>query len=378
MRRSVGAVILLTAAGIAAGAMCCAAIYDSASEAGPQYRLVNQSLGTKKSGSGRKVTRDVEVSDFNAIQTQTTIKVVYTPTSAGSEPKVRISAAEDFMDYLRVEVQNGTLQCFISNMSSHNVNGDEAEWTVYVEAPMVNSLGAYSCGSIDVQSDIRVQNLTADAASDGEIKFKNVTVTSGGTLKFTASSMGVMSVDELKIDNALDASLLAASMGELRINRLNGDNVSLQATSMGKVNLLNAAADVLRLQSYSMGEMNAHNLNVDELVCEAYTQGEMSVRGKADAVYMSASTEGSIDASGLKGVKEGNLTSYNEGKIRASSDIQNACVSTTQAGISRRSDRSSPSPRTHRVRITRETNGTTEETVTEEPDNNIRSTPFEP
>lgn len=149
------------------------------------------------------VTRQVSAQAFSSISLSSPFSVQYTISQVDS-PKLSITAPADCIDFLKVEVENGTLKLYYDfgdngalrngqtvtqlgkdhSKTQHNITGT----LVQITAPAINSFNLLNGGDMDLVGDFTVKEIfSASIATGSKLTHRGV-ITVGGSVSLQANA----------------------------------------------------------------------------------------------------------------------------------------------------------------------------------------------
>ena len=183
-------------------------------------------------------TRTVAVRDFNGIETSSGIKVVY---SQGQLSPAKVSAPRYILDYLEIEVDEGTLELSINSRYWKSFNSINDDITITVSSPAINKLEASSGGSIKVNGKVMVKgNADIETGSGGSISIPGG-FTATGTTEIETSSGSSISITglttprieaDLSSGSQIDIINASATYSEFDLSSGSSCNVSGTTTTL--------------------------------------------------------------------------------------------------------------------------------------------------
>lgn len=203
--------------------------------------LLGTALSACAKGSSRPSAEDkeiiektVQLSRYDKIEAATGIKVAF---SQGALTPAQIKAPRYVLEYLRVKVDEGTLELNLDKRFFEKYNRFNGEVTVSVTAPAVNSFEASSGASITVISPLKVSgNADFEASSGGNINIAG-SLDATGKIEIEASSGASVKASGTK-GTACDID--AASGADVTIAALDARDLSVDASSAGSIEITKA------------------------------------------------------------------------------------------------------------------------------------------
>lgn len=209
--------------------------------------------GKRIVGSQNYVTKTLPLEAFNALNLYGSLDIV----CHTGEPKAVIKAPDNLIDYILVEVKDGTLSVKLSDSVS-TFRADSL--LIHIYTPNLEQVNTIGSGDIDFMDEI--------APADSERTF-TVKVTGSGDIevagckarKIVASIAGSGDI-EFKALQADSMTISIAGSGDFEAERINAGDVSVSIAGSGDVELSGRAKSA----SYSIagsGTISASGLKVD-------------------------------------------------------------------------------------------------------------------
>lgn len=235
--------------------------------------------------SNNYVTLKVETERFHAIETSSSVDVIYSQTSGKQD--IEIYAPDNVIEYIDVHVRQGVLKVDVKSVSGGLSFRGKCIKEVRVSAPAVNSLRASSSGDIIVKGHLKSEGLISlQAESSGAVKGESI---SCDELSIESSSSGDILLDEA-LCSAL--SVQASSSGDVSVRRVKAGTITAEASSAGDITL-EGSCQTAHLQASSSGDIEAKELKAVEVTAHAEEAGDITcyASGRLNA---KASTAGEV------------------------------------------------------------------------------------
>lgn len=197
--------------------LCLGMLFGTSGYAAPRRFVKNGSSGnyTVVKGSNRIVTRTKKVPAFHAVDASRAVGVVI-----GDTDKIVIEANDNVMDYVVVEVENGTLRIGIDN----NVNVRNMNVTVRIpNNGQIRAIEASSAAEIRTESALKASDmnirLSSAASLDAALKSDRCTIllSSGTEMKAAADfgqcNIALSSGSDLRLSGNTDSMVAKISSG---------------------------------------------------------------------------------------------------------------------------------------------------------------------
>lgn len=176
----------------------------------------------KKQGNGNVITQQSKSDSFDAINVSDGLNVFVT---MGEKENIEIQADDNLMEYIKTEVNNGTLEIYVDD----NFNIDMENIKINITAVELSQINASSGANVLLQNTIKSELFSCDVSSAAAVRLMIETE----NLSVNASSAGEVSMK----GDADEVSLDASSAGNIEGNDLKIENCKAQASSGGKVNI---------------------------------------------------------------------------------------------------------------------------------------------
>lgn len=212
----------------------------------------------EKQGSGNVISQKMEASLFDAISVSDGLKVYVT---MGEKESIEVQADDNLMEYIKAEVNSGTLQIYVNE----NVNLKMNNVRVNVTAVELTKLNASSGSNLTVENMIKSELFNCEASSGADMEFQIMTE----NLSVNASSSGEITIK----GKADEASLSASSAGDIEANNLRVSDCDADASSGSEINV------------YVSGDLSA----------SASSGGEINFKGNPNIKKMNSSSGGEIN-----------------------------------------------------------------------------------
>lgn len=195
--------------------------------------------------SDATVKKQVRISDFDGIDAQQGIKVVF---SQGQNPgSASIATTPSAEKYLRVEVKDRTLHVYYGGNCKDKIQGPSI---ITVSSPVLNEVDLSSAARLEINSDLNIDG-------DLDIDISSAASFNAGTVKCAKMDIDASSASESKIGNLVgNASVDASSSASVWIEMLEGISVDIEASSASKVTLDNLNCERIEAEASSAGKIN--------------------------------------------------------------------------------------------------------------------------
>lgn len=254
--------------------------------------------------SKKYVTKSVNVGNFKAITTTSSVDVEYTPSPV---KKVEIYAPDNVIQFVDVNVSGSTLKVGYKSKSRNlNIRG-KYKTVVRVSGPGVTAFTTLSSGDIDIKSALETTSkITFTTSSSGDIDATSVKC---ATISATTQSSGDIDIDkatctkliattrssgDIKIAKASCTNLIATtgSSGDIEIDGITANTVEATTQSSGDIKL-NGSCKTAILTTGSSGDIKAGNLSADSVNASTKSSGDITCKDSGN-ITKSKSSSGEI------------------------------------------------------------------------------------
>lgn len=246
---------------------------------------------------GRQIAADgerVEKSfDFEAIRSLRAMNAVVVHYSQDSVTSVRAEAPENVMEVAVVRMgDNGELQLELESGSKFRYRNYTDRLHVYVSAPELEGISAFSGSHIENSTPLRISGLLG---------------------------------------------LHCGSGASIELSSVYGDSITGLSTTGGNINLKDVRCAVADLSAHTGSSLDADSLICGYADLHAQTGASLSATGEAASGEVSALTGASVYASGMR-IKSGRLTAYTGGHVKACVDEVSSQKAATGGSISNKAN----------------------------------------
>ena len=227
-----------------------------------------ESFGGKTiKGDGNIVTRNYDLSGFDAISTSLSATVNFT---ISSECSCTVRVDENILDYLDIKVKDGEL-LMGKVKDQKNVNLRATEFVIDITAPSLEQINQAGSGTFNVFSKLEGEKLEANQAGSGDIFFKEIVTVDKAELNVAGS--GDMVCDELVADE-LDTDV--AGSGDVKIT--NGKVRKAEASVAGSGDIV-LTCDIENLDANIAGSGDIKARVNGNLTYSIFGSGDISYYG---------------------------------------------------------------------------------------------------
>lgn len=270
------------------------------------------------------ITKDLNVSDFDAIELIGSSNVIYTQSNDG-ETKVQIYGSDNIIDLLDVTVKDKTLYVQFKNKVS--IYG-ESKLEVRAGSLSLKSAMLKGSGGIELKGNINSPELNIQLTGSGDIKCKNI-VSCKDLLNIKMKGSGSINVQDVRIGTG---NFELNGSGDIDVQNVIADTGNFKLTGSGDIKTKSCKVSCLRVGLKGSGDVNIKAIDSFSTDAQLSGSGDMMLSGKTQDLTLSLSNSGDIRASELKAQNvsatlkgSGNINCYAEktltGRVNGSGDI---------------------------------------------------------
>ena len=233
-------------------------------------------------GSGPSIEKEINISDFNAIDVSGGFDVILVQ---GNTESLTLTAQDNLFEYITTRVENGTLKIYThhniwstrpmkARISFKDIKGLKVSGggDIYGETPInAEALEVSVSGGGDFKSEINSEQLKChitgggDAEISGKINYYNLSISGGGDLKSKVSA------------------------GEISFRMVGGGDIYL---------MNDAQASKGDIEINGGGDLDM-KMNAERLKCSVFGGGDALISGQASEFELNISGGGDVDAKNL-------------------------------------------------------------------------------
>lgn len=195
-----------------------------------------------------QITKNLNLGDFNRISIQGTADVVYT---TGQTPAVKVSGIKKSVDFVKLNVSNGTL---VISERKHEVSffnlRKSKRVVVYVTSPQLNGVDIDGTGDFTARNGIQAKSFHVSINGTGDADFKevklqgdaNVEISGTGDVEATKLSANRLKVETAGTGDVTLRQIVASSItaetsgtGDILLDIRKGGDVNLLSSGMGSI-----------------------------------------------------------------------------------------------------------------------------------------------
>ncbi len=249
-----------------------------------------KSSATPIKPSNNEITKDVSLSNFDAIALSGSIDVTY---ETGNTPSARIVGSDNIVPLVETKVSDNTLT--IKYKDGTQIKGSTYV-EVYVVAPAVTQYTVNGSGEISIESRLNApdKEISATINGSGEIWTKNIECKS---LDATVNGSG-----EITLDSFVKAQTLALTVngsGEIMTKTLEFGNGNINVNGSGEIMTEAAKATSLTTCLTGSGDIECNAINANNVVASLCGSGDIGLTGKTNNATLTTEASGYLTANEL-------------------------------------------------------------------------------
>lgn len=194
------------------------------------FTISNAQFNKKIKGEGNVITKNISVSEYDAVSSAGIFKVTLVE---GAEGNITLSAEENFFEYIDIYTENNKLKIEVKNNIQLNPSGKNSiEVTVPVQ--QINALSLAGSGSIVSNTVLNADNFKVSLAGSGSLEVKvqaqhtKASVAGSGKMELSGTT------ENLKVS--------VAGSGKTHAENLKADTVELSVAGSGHVTVYSSDA----------------------------------------------------------------------------------------------------------------------------------------
>lgn len=231
--------------------------------------------------------------------------------STDNSTKISLSGASNFLEFVKVENNDGTLEVRFET-PRHAIVEDYKKLQLNVTCPNVSKIDVAGSGDINMYGIINVQSFTADVTGSGDFNCERMTCQN--TMAVTISGSGDAQVDNLKCSMF---NFTNTGSGEMEVGVLEVPMANIHLEGSGDFDCDTMISKEIAATTLQSGDIEIENLTVETLVAFTKGSGSITLKGEAMDVDLETAGSGGISAIGLKSVSvearsggSGDITCY--------------------------------------------------------------------
>ncbi len=315
---------MLTATALCVSATACGAIDNIIANADDNSNstiTIRNGNGRMIKGSGNLITRTMAAQKYSSVEASRGVQVILSENA----DQITISADDNFMDYVRVRVEGGTLIASIDN-KLNSIQNPHITVTVPFTASVSSLKASSSAGiraeglitsdltvsassSADISANMKASSCTIHASSSADVvcavqvarcevhanSSADVTLTGrADTLDAEASSSADLNMRDF---TSTDVALAASSSADLGCN-LQTERCDVSGSSSADITLAGATKQLSVRMSSSAG-LDAADFTATDCTVEASTSADVTVNASGELFRASAMTGASVTNLGV-------------------------------------------------------------------------------
>lgn len=210
-----------------------------------------QWFGNKVKGNGEVITQNFKTSDYDGVAVAGSMDVRLVE---GTEGDIKVEAESNLMEYLKIEVKNGTL--IIGTKDNTNISTRRGI-NITVPVERISSAKVSGSGEIVSSMNLKARNMELKVSGSGDMILNvecanlDATVTgsgdielSGRTENLTAKVTGSGDLDTIKVKaNNVDASVTGS--GDIACH-INGGSLRARVTGSGDISYSGKSSTLIK------------------------------------------------------------------------------------------------------------------------------------
>lgn len=220
--------------------------------------------------SGNYITKEIEVSNFNAIRLQGSEDVLYSQSTNGMT-SVKVYASDNVVDLIDVRVENETL--VVSHKKNFNIFGlgNNDKIKVIVCNPDLNNIRIQGSGDFLLKTAVKSNKMDISIQGSGDLKGNEIYC---NELSTSIQGSGDIALDKIKCETA-EASVQGS--GDIALAG-EAKNVSLKTQGSGDINAANLKGQNVTAITQGSGDIKCYATGY--LKAQIHGSGDISYRGK--------------------------------------------------------------------------------------------------
>lgn len=252
-------------------------------------------FGRRIEGSKNYITKDITVSDFDAIRLIGSSDIEYIQNEGGMA-SAQIYGSDNMVDLLDVQVINRTLT--VKFKARNNVSYNNGKLKVIASSPIIKAVSLEGSGDIVLSSRINASDLLVSIKGSGDIKSnRSINCNSG----FNAELSGSGDIDLKGSIRSSICNLKLEGSGDINAVELNAEsgrillNGSGNIKAKGRININN-----LEVTLNGSGDISIENIHSSSLMSILRGSGDIKLKGNTWDANLEVNNSGSINATDLK------------------------------------------------------------------------------
>lgn len=273
------------------------------------------------------ITKDVPVTEFDAIKLIGSPDIIYTQSTDG-KTSVQICGSDNLIDLLDVQVTEHTLVVRYKSRANIINFGKNGKLKVLASSPSIRSAVLDGSGDLILKGDIQTSDMAISLHGSGDIKSEgniqaqtcNVQLSGSGDIRLKSISANTGKIalkgsGDVNIkSNSRIADMIVSlhGSGDIKVSGISSNAVSASLKGSGDIELKGYTKNA-DLQLINSGDMKASGLQAENVVagisgsgritCHATGKLKATVRGSGDIRYKGSPTV-SVDKSGPGSIKK--------------------------------------------------------------------------
>lgn len=206
-------------------------------------------------GNGNVITKEISISDYNAISTVGVMEFIYEQSDAA--PYLKIMIDENLLSYLDINVDGKELKVSPKKKNGFGFNGntynlDPTTFKVVTNSRELKEINVVSSGKFIIDSPIHINKLEINMAGSGKVLLEKRV--EGNKLEINLASSGSVVASEIALRSA-ECSL--AGSGTIRIGG-EAENAEYSLAASGKIDAYDCVTSKTECSIAGSGNIRAY------------------------------------------------------------------------------------------------------------------------
>ena len=254
-------------------------------------------------------TKTFDFKGFTAIASNSIIDVEYTQSPGFT--KVEVSAPENLMQYVRLNVDNGTLNINFESFSGKNFSGSY-KIIAKISAPSVNVFTTNGTGDITLRNALNAsKDIKLTTNGTGDITgptvvcgYLETSVNGTGDIEIVSATCSTINANlsgtgdiEMKSLKSTDTKLSLHGTGDIEIKTVSTKSLNANLSGTGDIDLLGGTAENAIYVLTGTGDINAKNLSAREVNATNHSTGDIECHA-TESLTVKSNSVGSVHYKG--------------------------------------------------------------------------------
>lgn len=235
------------------------------------------------------VRKNVRIGNFDKIDVQTGIRVIFTQGNATGIAQVATTPSAE--KYLKITVSDGELSIRYEKTGTHSIKGPTI---VKVVSPYLTEVELSSAATLKVAGDLDLRDkLNVDLSSAGKAVFNNVTAKSVNIDLSSSSSaeFATINADKVNVD--------VSSASKTTISKSVATSLDLEASSAAKIEIGYFNGTNINAEASSAAGISISGIMATKTYAEASSGAKVTLKGKCEYIDKETGSGGRVDTSQL-------------------------------------------------------------------------------